>query len=116
MKIKPRMHRRIPLGHEGTLTWSQGTSPCVIHEASMGGLQITLSSVTEGLAIDQSVSIQLAAGTLQLPATIVHFFPDEDTGMRIGLQFSTCTTSQTTALQTYLANHRFKQFREPKFG
>lgn len=106
-RIKPRMHRRIPLRVDLTFVGVAGPSRLV--EMSEGGLSFA-SPAGLGLGAVLTAVIADEETTLRLPGKIVHAsLRDGETVY--GLQFDPLPPDTVAGVRTLLKRHRFAAFR-----
>lgn len=107
-RIKPRMHRRIPLRVELRLEGEAGGAGRLA-EMSEGGLSfVAAAGIHTGAAVTAVVADEQA--TLRLPGKIVH--AGERAGeITYGLQFDPLPASLLDEVRALLKRHRFNAFR-----
>lgn len=107
-RIKPRMHRRIPLRVELQLEGVAG-GDCRLAEMSEGGLSFTgRAGITLGAAVTAVVTD--AESSLRLPGKIVHA-SQRDGEHVYGLQFDPLAAGALSDVRALLKRHRFNAFR-----
>lgn len=107
-RIKPRMHRRIPLRVDLHLEGA-ACDGCRLAEMSEGGLSFTgRGDIALGAAVTAVVADEEA--TLRLPGKIVHASGREGEAV-YGLQFDALAAATLTAVRALLKRHRFNAFR-----
>lgn len=106
-RIKPRMHRRIPLRVD--LQFVGAAGPHRLVEMSEGGLSFAAPAGL-GLGADLTALVTDEEASLRLPGKIVHAsLRDGETVY--GLQFDPLPPDTAAGVRSLLKRHRFAAFR-----